>query len=87
MNVISAMLKDDISPQRSQSPEIPARWYEKAPLSRRGTQITRIARIFTDPCASASSAQSVFYCFPSGFVSVHPRLFFCTDELLGENNL
>ena len=68
------------STQRSQSAAIPATGHEKAPLSRRGTQMTRIARIFTDPCASASSAQSVFYCTPSAFVIVHPRLFFFTDE-------
>src|SRR3990170_4639526 len=34
--------------------------------------------IFTDQRASALSAQSVFYCTPSAYVSVHPRLFFCT---------
>jgi hypothetical protein len=38
------------------------------------TRMTRIARIFTDPCASVSSAQSVFYCTLPGFICVHPRL-------------
>ena len=31
--------------------------HKQVHLPRRGTQMTRIARIFTDPCASASSAQ------------------------------
>ncbi|MDP2766673.1 MAG: DUF1016 N-terminal domain-containing protein [Candidatus Methanoperedens sp.] len=38
------------------------------------TRITRIGRIFTDPCASVSSAQSVFHCIPSAFICVHLRL-------------
>ncbi|PWB50650.1 MAG: hypothetical protein C3F06_11290 [Candidatus Methanoperedenaceae archaeon] len=38
--------------------------------------MTRIARIFTDPCVSASSAQSVFYCTPSAFICVHLRLIY-----------
>jgi hypothetical protein len=33
-------------------------------IIRPGTRITRIGRIFTDPCASASSVQSVFYRTP-----------------------
>ncbi len=43
------------------------------------TRITRIGRIFTDPCASVSSAQSVFNRNPSGasaFICVHLRLIF-----------
>jgi len=52
-----------------------------------GTRMTRIGRIFTDPCASASSAQSVFHhvCSSlknpasetevSAFIRVHPRFF------------
>jgi hypothetical protein len=31
---------------------------------RYGTRMTRIGRIYTDPCVSASSAQSVFYRIP-----------------------
>gem|GEM_PF-4763785 len=37
---------------------------------------TRIARIFTDPCASPSSAQSVFHRIPSAFICVYLRLIF-----------
>jgi len=33
--------------------------------------LLNITRIFTDPCASASS---VFYCTPSAFICVHLRL-------------
>ncbi len=52
-----------------------------------GTRMTRIGRIFTDPCVSVSSAQSVFHhvCYSlknpaSGakvyaFIRVHPRFF------------
>ena len=43
-------------------------------VSNAGTRMTQIARIFTDPCASVSSAQSVFYCTLPGFICVHPRL-------------
>ena len=51
-----------------------------------GTRMTRIGRIFTDPCASASSVQSVFHhvcsslkntasgASVSAFICVHPRL-------------
>ena len=49
-------------------------WAGKALTQRNRTRMTRIARIFTDPCASASSAQSVFYCTPSAFICVHLRL-------------
>jgi len=52
---------------------------KKAPPSRRRTLMTQIGRIFTDPCTSVSSAQSVFYRNPSGasaFICVHPRLIF-----------
>jgi hypothetical protein len=59
-----------------QSSTIPDINHEKAAASRFKTRMTRIARIFTDPCASASSVQSVFYCNPSAYVSVHPRLLF-----------
>jgi hypothetical protein len=51
-------------------------------VTQNGTRMTRIARIFTDycnPCASASSVQSVFYPnnsvnHASVFICVHPRL-------------
>ena len=52
---------------------------KKALPSRRGTRMTQIGQIFTDPCASVSSAQSVFYSNPHGasaFICVHPRLIF-----------
>ncbi|MCZ7402262.1 MAG: hypothetical protein O8C61_08575 [Candidatus Methanoperedens sp.] len=64
-----------------QSSILPITTYEKAAASRRGT---RIARIFTDPRVSASSAQSAFYCPPSAFYCVHPRLIFSrkTQEAL-----
>ena len=58
---------------RSQSFALPATAYEIVPLSHEGTQMTRIARIFTYPCASA---QSAFRCPPSAFIRVHPRLIF-----------
>ncbi|MCE8426017.1 MAG: hypothetical protein J5U17_09605 [Candidatus Methanoperedens sp.] len=74
------LIKSPQSTQRSQSSTIHAKWYEEVPPSKRGTLMTRIGRIFTDPWASVSSAQSVFYCIPSAFVSVHSRLFFYTDE-------
>ena len=62
---------------RSQNFTIPVTVYETAPSSRQGTRMTRIGRISTDyPRASASSAQSVFYCLPSAFIRVHPRLIF-----------
>jgi len=38
--------------------------------------LLNITRIFTDPCASASSVQSVFYCTPSAFICVHLRLIY-----------
>jgi hypothetical protein len=60
------------SPQRAQSSVFTM--YKKAATSRLRTRMTRIARIFTDPCASASSAQSVFYWTPSAFICVHLRL-------------
>jgi hypothetical protein len=62
-----------ISPQSSQSLAIPATAYEPTPLSRRGTRMTQIARIFTDQRASAVS---VFYRIPSAFICVHLRLLF-----------
>jgi hypothetical protein len=58
---------------------------ERKAQSQCGTRMTRIGRIFTDPCASASSVQSVFHhvCFSlkntasgasvSAFIRVHPR--------------
>jgi hypothetical protein len=49
---------------------------KKSPSSRFRTRMTRIARIFTDPCVSVSSAQSVFYFNPSAFICVHLRLIF-----------
>lgn len=57
-----------ISPQRAQSSAISVTLYEKATTSRFRTQMTRIARIFTDPRASASSAQSAFYFILSAFI-------------------
>jgi len=63
------------STQRALRSAISVTTYEKAALSRLRTRMTRIARIITDPCASASSAQSVFYYIPSLFC-VHPRLIF-----------
>ena len=48
--------------------------HKQVHLPRRGTRMTRIAQIFTDPCASASSVQSVFYCTPSVFICVYLRL-------------
>jgi hypothetical protein len=64
--------------QRTQSSAIPVTMYEKAAASRLRTRMTRIARIFTDPCASASSAQSVFHRL-SAFICVHLRLIFLID--------
>jgi len=58
---------------KSQILAIPVTAYEPAPPSRRGT---RIGRIFTDPCLSVSSVQSVFHRAPSAFICVHPRLIF-----------
>jgi len=70
----NSLLKSPQSTQRSQSSALPASAYEPAPPSQRGTRMTRIGRIFTDPRASVSSAQSAFYCLPSAFYCVHPRL-------------
>ncbi len=53
---------------------------------RNGTRITRIGRIFTDnsnPCASASSVQSVFY--PNNSVN-HVSAFICVHLRLNESN-
>lgn len=71
-----SLIKSLQSTQRAQSSAIPATAYETAPPSRRGTQMTRIGRIFTDSCASASSAQSAFHRHLSAFICVHPRLIF-----------
>ena len=65
-----------------QSSTIPAITYEAVAASRFRTRMTRIARIFTDtfnPCASVSSAQSVFHPknpnnHASAFICVHLRL-------------
>jgi hypothetical protein len=67
-----------------QSSTIPVTKYETAAASRFRTRMTRIARIFTDLRESASSAQSAFYCLPSAFYCVHPRLIFGrkTQEVL-----
>ncbi len=62
------------SPQRAQSSIITI--YKKSATSRLRTWMMQIARILTDPCASALSAQSVFYCTPSAFICVHLRLTF-----------
>jgi len=42
--------------QGSQSSAIPVTKYEKVAVARFRTRMTRIARIFTDTCVSASSA-------------------------------
>jgi len=55
--------------------DIPVTTYEKAAAVRFRTRMTQIAWIFTDPCASVSSAQSVFYCPPPVSICVHPRSF------------
>jgi hypothetical protein len=65
----------------SQSSTIPVTTYKAAAASRFRTRMTRIARIFTDPCASASSvssAQSVFHRHSCAFISALPRLIFST---------
>ena len=61
------------------------------------TRITRIGRIFTDPCVSVSSVQSVFYhvCFSlkkpasetevSAFICVHPRFLKIAPAMQGTN--
>ena len=49
------------STQRAQSLAIPFNTYEKAAASRFRTRMTRIARIFTDTCSSASFPLSMFY--------------------------
>ncbi len=43
-----------------------------------------ITRIFTYPCASVSSVQSVFYFTPSEFIRVHPRLIFVSLSERGD---
>jgi hypothetical protein len=50
------------------------KYHETAQPSRRGTWMTAIVRIFTDPRASASSAQSVFYRRFYAFICGHLRL-------------
>jgi len=57
----------------AQSSSIPITTYEKAAPSRYRTRMTRIARIFTDMCASE---QSAFHFIPSAFICVHLRLIF-----------
>jgi hypothetical protein len=66
--------------QRTQSSAIPMAAYETEPPSRRGTRMTRIVRIFTDPRVSASSALSVFYHNPSAFICVYLRLIFVSSS-------
>jgi hypothetical protein len=70
----NSQIKSPQNKQRAQSTAIPVTTYEKAAPSRLRTRMTRIARIFTDPCASASSVQSVFYCPPPILICVHPRI-------------
>ena len=71
------LIRSPQSTQRVQSAAIPATWYEKAPPSRHRTRMTLIGQIFTDPRASASSAQSVSYrCSSGASAFVHPRLIF-----------
>ena len=43
--------------------------YAKILQLRFGTRMTRIRRIFTDPCVSVSSVQSVFYRRPVNYIS------------------
>ena len=52
----------------------------KFPKPQYRTRMTRIARIFTDPCASASSVQSVFHLNTSAFICVHLRLILSIQE-------
>jgi len=59
-----------LSPQSS---TIPVTKYEKAAALRFRTRMTQIVRIFTDRRASASSAQSAFYCIPSAFIKMGSR--------------
>jgi hypothetical protein len=68
VNPENGLTKPPQSMQKAQRSAIPVTNYEKAAQSRLRTRMTRIARIFTDPCASASSAQSVFHCNPSAFL-------------------
>ena len=62
-----------------------------------GTRMTRIGRIFTDPCVSVHSVQSVFYhvCFSlkkpapetevSSFIRVHARFLKIAPAMQGAN--
>jgi hypothetical protein len=45
---------------------------------------TRMTRIYTYPCVSASSAQSVFHSLPSALTYVHPRLILSMLEKTAE---
>jgi hypothetical protein len=63
---VNGLTKSPQSTQRAQISAMPVITYVKAALSRFRT---RIARIFTDPCASA---QSVFHCTPSAFIMPKP---------------
>ena len=47
------------------------------------TRMTRFARIFTDPRASVSSAQSVFHYTPSAFIGIRQRLIYRTAPAEG----
>jgi hypothetical protein len=73
---VNGLTKSPQSTQRAQSSAIPVSTYETAAPSRFRTRMTRIARIFTDPCASVSSMQSVFHSITSAFICVHLRLIF-----------
>jgi len=53
---LNGLNKSPQSTQRTQSLAIPVNTYEKATASRFRTRMTRIARIFTDPSVSVSSA-------------------------------
>ena len=64
------------SPQKTQSSAIPVNMDEKSATSRLRTRMMWIARIFTYPRVSASSAQSALYFIPSAFICVHLRLIF-----------
>jgi hypothetical protein len=60
----------------AQNSTMPFTTYDKVAASRLRTRMTQIAQIFTDPCASASSAQSAFHRIPSAFICVYLRLIF-----------
>src|SRR5659263_369908 len=78
------MTESPQSTQKAQSSTIPVKTYEKATPARLRTRMTRISRIFTDQCESASSALSVFHYIPSALICVNLRSIFSIG-LLGLN--